>query len=79
MGMEQAYNIVLTPALVFLAILIVLCLIRAVKGPRIADRIVSVNMMGTMVIVIIAILAVKKQEGYLVDIIMIDALIVFLA
>ena len=39
-----------------------------VKGPSIADRIVAVNMMGTMVMVIIAILALMLKEGYLVDI-----------
>ena len=57
----------------------VLCLIRAVIGPRVADRIVAVNMMGTMVIVMIAVLAIMMGEGYLVDICIIYALISFLA
>ena len=35
--------------LIILALMLVLCLIRAVIGPRIADRLVSVNMMGTMI------------------------------
>ena len=65
--------------LAFLAILLLLCLIRAVIGPRIADRLVAVNMMGTMVMVSIAILAVVKDQGYLVDICLIYALISFLA
>ena len=62
-----------------LAVMLVLCLIRAVIGPRIADRLVAVNMMGTMVMVSIAILAVMKNQGYLVDICLIYALISFLA
>lgn len=62
-----------------LAVMLVLCLIRAVIGPRIADRLVAVNMMGTMVMVSIAILAVLKDEGYLVDICLIYAMISFLA
>ena len=62
-----------------LAVLLVLCLIRAVIGPRIADRLVAVNMMGTMVMVSIALLAVVKNQGYLVDICLIYALISFLA
>ena len=62
-----------------LAVLLLLCLIRAVIGPRIADRLVAVNMMGTMVMVIIAVLAVVKDQGYLVDICLIYALISFLA
>ncbi len=62
-----------------LAILVVLCLIRAIIGPRVTDRIVSTNMMGTLVTTIIAILAVMKGEGYLVDICIIYALLSFLA
>ena len=62
-----------------LAVLLLLCLIRAVIGPRIADRLVAVNMMGTMVMVSIALLAVVKNQGYLVDICLIYAMISFLA
>ena len=65
--------------LIYLACLLVLCLLRAVKGPSIADRLMAVNMMGTMVMVIISILALYLQEGYLVDICLIYAMISFLA
>ena len=65
--------------LTVLALLLVLCLTRAVIGPRIADRLVAVNMMGTLVMVSIALLAVIKNEGYLVDICLIYASISFLA
>ncbi len=78
-GLEQAYNVLLTALLIVLAVLVVLCLIRAIIGPRVADRIVAVNMMGTMVIVMIAVLAVMLGEGYLADICIIYALISFLA
>ena len=78
-GLAQAYQILFTFALVFLAVMVVLCLIRAIIGPRTADRIVAVNMMGTMVMVIIAILALMLQEGYLVDICLIYAMLSFLA
>ena len=61
------------------AVLLLLCLIRAVIGPRIADRLVAVNMITTMVTVMIAVLAVLKGEGYLVDICLIYAMISFLA
>ena len=61
------------------AVLVIFCLIRAVVGPRIADRLVAVNMITTMVTVMIAILAVLKNEGYLVDICLIYAMISFLA
>lgn len=66
-------------AVIILSILLLLCLLRAIIGPQIADRIVSVNMMGTIVMVIIAILAVLLNEGYLADISLIYAMISFLA
>ena len=62
-----------------LAVMQILCLLRAVIGPRIADRLVAVNMITTMVIVMIGILAVLKGEGYLVDICLVYAMISFLA
>lgn len=65
--------------LIFLAILLLFCLIRAIKGPTVADRVVAVNMMGTMVMVIIAMLAVFMGESYLLDICLIYAMISFLA
>ena len=65
--------------LIYLAVLLFLCLLRAIKGPTIADRLMAVNMMGTMVMVIISILALYLRESYLVDICLIYAMISFLA
>lgn len=69
----------LTVLLVILAIFLMLCLLRAIIGPRIADRVVAINMMGTFTITIIAILCVLLREGYLADICIIYAMISFLA
>lgn len=77
--LETAFGIVMTIFPVILALMVLMCLIRAIKGPRISDRIVAINMMGTLTMVIIAILAVKMDEGYLVDICIIYAMISFLA
>jgi len=77
--LERAYQIVLIGALTVMALLLVLCLIRAVRGPKVADRVVAVNMMGTMTMVMIGILALLLDEGYLVDICIIYAMISFLA
>ena len=79
MELVQTYSALFYGVLSVLALMLVLCLIRAVKGPRIADRLVAVNMMGTMVMVMIALLAVVKNQGYLVDICLIYAMISFLA
>ena len=78
-GLSQAYQFVFAGTLILLAILLILCLIRAIKGPRTADRIVAVNMMGTMVNTMIAVLSLMLDEGYLADICIIYALISFLA
>ena len=65
--------------LIFLAIILFSCLIRAIMGPRVADRVIAVNMMGTVVMVMISILALLLKEGYLMDICLIYACISFLA
>ena len=78
-GLHETYEMFFTVALIFLAVMVVLCLIRAIIGPRIADRIVAVNMMSTMVMVIIAILALMLEEGFLADVCLIYAMISFLA
>ena len=79
MELVQRYDWILYGILSIQAVLLFFGLIRAVVGPRIADRLVAVNMITTMVTVMIAILAVLKDEGYLVDICLIYAMISFLA
>lgn len=78
-GLDMAYHVLFVAALIFLAVMVVLCLVRAIIGPRVGDRIVAINMMGTVIMVIIAILATMLGEGYLVDICIIYAMISFLA
>lgn len=72
-------NNILLIILIIEAIMLFMCLLRAVLGPQVADRIVAVNMMGTIVIAMIATLAIKLGEGYLVDISIIYAMMSFLA
>ena len=79
MELIQEYSAFFYGILSVLALMLVLCLIRAVRGPRIAARLVAVNMMGTMVMTMIALLAVVKNQGYLVDICLLYAMISFLA
>ena len=77
--MTEAYNLLFSVVLAVLGILLFLCLLRAILGPRIADRVVGINMIGTIVILMIAILALMLGEGYLVDIAIIYAMLSFLA
>lgn len=78
-GFELFKHNALSVILIILGIMLILCLFRAILGPRVADRVVAVNMMGTMVMVIIAILAYILQEAYLIDICILYAMISFLA
>lgn len=77
--LETCYRGLYIFTLVFLAVMLILCLVRAIKGPKTADRMVAANMMGTMVMVIIVVLSLLLKEGYLVDICLIYAMISFLA
>ncbi|BBF43344.1 Na(+) H(+) antiporter subunit F [Lachnospiraceae bacterium KM106-2] len=72
-------NYLLAGSIIALSILICFCLVRAIIGPRIADRIVAVNMIGTLTIIIICMLAIYLKESYLVDVALVYAMISFLA
>ena len=77
MDIHSAYQILYTTALIVLAVLIAVTLVRAVKGPRITDRILSINMIGTMVICSIAILSRLLEEAYLIDVAILYAMVSF--
>ena len=77
--LDKAYQSIFWVVLIVLAVLLFMCLIRAIKGPRVADRLVAVNMMGTMVMVMITVLALLLKESYLLDIGLIYAMVSFLA
>ncbi len=76
---QTAYHYLYIGVIIILALALFACLIRAIKGPKIADRIVAVNMMGTMVMVIMTIMSLLLKEDYLVDISLIYAMISFIA
>lgn len=75
---EQAYGGLLMGSVIVLAVLIIASIIRSVLGPGISDRIIAINMIGTMIIMVIAILSVFLDENYLVDVCLIYAMISFL-
>lgn len=75
----SAYRGLFIVCIIILSILILACLIRAIIGPRVADRIMAVNMIGTMTIIMIAVLSAMLDEGYLMDVCLIYAMISFLA
>jgi len=77
--MLEAYKLMYDVALPVLGLILIACLVKAIRGPRIADRIIAVNMMGTTVVITICILAFVMGEGYLTDVAMIYTMLSFLA
>ena len=77
--MAEAYSILYIAALVVIGALLLACLVRAIRGPRIADRVIAVNMIGTLIVITICILSFLMDEGYLADIAMIYTMLSFLA
>ena len=77
--MGNRYDLLLTGALLALAVGIFFALLRAIRGPRVADRIIGVNMIGTMSTACIAILAVRLHQSWLLDVSLIYCMISSLA
>ncbi|MBO4653810.1 MAG: hypothetical protein J5649_10895 [Lachnospiraceae bacterium] len=65
--------------IIVIVLIMFACLLRAIRGPEIADRIVAVNMLGTLTIMVICILSLWQNESYLLDVALIYAMISFLA
>ena len=63
MTVEQAYHILYGGVLIVLILLIGAMVIRSIIGPRSTDRIMSVNMLGTMTICSIAQLRRGADDG----------------
>jgi multicomponent Na+:H+ antiporter subunit F len=77
--MQEAYQTLYTVVLVVLSLLTLLCLERAVRGPSISSRIIAINMICTLTLGMICVLALMLGEGYLADVALLYAMIGFLA
>ena len=76
---ESLKDCLLIGGAVFLSATIFLCLMRAALGPRFSDRIIAANIIGTKIILLIAVLSLIVGESYLADICLIYAVISFLS
>lgn len=63
----------------FLSVTVFVCLMRAALGPRYTDRIIASSVIGTKIILLIAVMAMIVGNDYLADICLIYAIINFLA
>jgi multicomponent Na+:H+ antiporter subunit F len=69
---------ILISSTVALSVTILICFIRAVKGPELADRLIAINVIGTKTIVLISVVSFIIKESYFIDIVLVYALISFL-
>ena len=79
MSLSAAYGSLYIVATVLLGVGIVFCLWRAIRGPHVADRIISVNMICTLTVAMICILAILLNESYLIDVELVYTMLGFLA
>ena len=72
-------HLILHLSTLLLVINMCFCLIRAVRGPSFADRILATNMICVKTILLIMIVGVNLGEAFLVDVALVYALLSFLA
>ena len=77
--MREELRIFLTGAMCFLSAMVLLCLVRAILGPRYTDRVVALNLICTLVLLLICILAFVLEEAYLLDVAVLYGLLNLLA
>ena len=76
---NNAYQMLLWISTVLLSLSVCACIVRGILGPRFTDRVISVNVISTKVIILIAILSCLLKESSLLDVAVIYAMTSFLA
>jgi len=79
MSIDLAYQILFGFALLVLTVLALACLVRCILGPRISDRVLAINITGTITVIMVGMFVILLKEGYLADIALIYSMISFLA
>ena len=79
MNYTMIFKYILMGCMLLTALYILIAIIRSFLGPKMSDRIIAVNMIGTFTISIISILTVYLEEDYLADVCLIYAMISFLS
>ena len=75
MSITSAYTLLYSAALVYLGVLMAVMLVRAVQVPGVTNRLISTNMIGTLVNMAILILSAKLNESWLIDVALIYTMI----
>lgn len=77
--MELVYHYTLVAVIGFLAVAVLFGLIRTIRGPRRADRIMGINMIGSFSTAMLAALSLFLKQSWLMDVCLIYCLCSFLA
>ena len=76
---EQCYNYLFWGALVVLAVGILAALVYIIRARLTVDRIIGINLVGTIVVMVIVVLTFLLGEDYLADIALIYVVLSFIA
>jgi multicomponent Na+:H+ antiporter subunit F len=71
-------DVVLDIGLIVLALAIVACLYRAIKGPSLPDRVVALDTMGVNLIGVSALLSIRLNTQAFVDVILLIGILTFI-
>ncbi len=72
---EQAYSILFTSVLVCLGIAAFIALIRSITGKTMINRFIGTNILSTITLIAICVLAILFKEAYLPDVAIVFALL----
>ena len=73
--MEKFLHYYMIAAMCVMVLCVVFCIVRALKGPRITDRVVAMNVIGTVVMIVICLLSFVLDSDFLVDVALLYALL----
>jgi multicomponent Na+:H+ antiporter subunit F len=66
-------------AAMVIVLAVILVLYRAIKGPRVCDRVLSANLIGTKTVILVALIGYAFGRPHFLDIAIVYALINFIA
>lgn len=75
MDMTMIVRSFLILAMCIMMLVVFVCMVRAILGPRITDRVVALNMIGTLVVLMICVISYLLEEAFLVDVAILYALL----
>ena len=78
-AIDKAYSVLLWISAALMSVFVFACLVRSILGPHFTDRVVSINVICTQTIIMIAILSCLFRDSNLLDIAIVYSMIGFLA